>query len=61
MKYNQLILVEVEDKIPTVFKISSDREILIEDVCEYFKQVKGWDEDKDSIIFLSNQITELII
>lgn len=52
MKYKQLVCVEFNNCSPFVYTFRSDKPITIEKVTSYFEESEGFNEDRDSLMFL---------
>ena len=61
MNNKQLILVEFNNAEPFIYKIISSKKITIEKVAKYFIETEGFNEERDSITFLDQDITEINI
>jgi len=58
-KYTQLLLVEFRNCSPFVYKVVSDKPITIESVAQYFIDTEGFNEDRDNIMFIDDDIIPL--
>ena len=65
MKYTQLVLVEFYDcgqitkKTPFVYKVVSEKPITIDSVVQYFVDTQDFNEERDSITFIADEVTEI--
>ena len=53
LAYSQLVLVEFNNAGPWIEKFVSDKPITIQAVADYYVEKEGFDEDRDSITFVS--------
>ena len=65
MKYTQLVLVEFYDsgqitkKTPFVYKFVSEKPITFDSVVQYFVDTQDFNEERDSITFIADKVTEI--
>lgn len=60
-KFKQLVLVEFNNASPFLYQIVSDSEITMEKVANYFIDTEGFNEERDCLTFLNNDIDILKI
>ena len=55
-KYNQYIIIETHNCAPFVYCIVSNKKITLENVVYYFEDTEGFDETRDSIVFIDKPL-----
>lgn len=60
-KYKKLILVEFHNCRPFLYEIKSNKGITLIKVADYFIKNEDWDDEKDSITFIDDPITDIIL
>ena len=51
--YKQLVIVEFHNCCPFVYDIRSNKKISLKRLVKYFKKTEGFNEERDSIIFIA--------
>lgn len=55
----QLVLITYHNGGEFLYRIKSAKKITINKVAKYFEKTESWNEDRDSITFLDEPITEI--